>query len=293
MNFNNKIFNDKNEKNKYINLYLYTSYENFIKIISNWCLKLILADETNDPFEFRPQYTKDNEDDTLFQYRRFVSEMGFLSFSSNHNSAALWGHYADSHRGVCIEFEFPILKSISLPLFPCKIHYLDLADTPEGKAYSLYKNWLFDVRYDHERPPLLSNEFLDIVCKAIKKAEIPDDHKFLYEKFSLADWNALYLMTQKDPSWSFEEEKRILINLYQPEIAINDNFFVKGYNKYISRIILGLKCKHSVDKTRTLVRHYTAGKSNYDIYIDKAKYSPTKYEIILPEEDDDYDDFSE
>jgi len=38
-------------------------------------------------------------------FRNLAKKVGVVSFSSENDSLLLWSHYADSHRGICIEFD--------------------------------------------------------------------------------------------------------------------------------------------------------------------------------------------
>jgi hypothetical protein len=64
---------------------------------TNWYSKLHLL---NDPFEC---YLVDNTNTDIYQH--FTSSLCACCFSKNMNEILMWSHYADNHRGVCLEFE--------------------------------------------------------------------------------------------------------------------------------------------------------------------------------------------
>jgi hypothetical protein len=72
-------------------------------------LKVARINELNDPFEFLGINLSNP------QLRRAFTEVknelnkncGLLCFSKRWNNPVLWGHYADSHRGLCLAFDVP------------------------------------------------------------------------------------------------------------------------------------------------------------------------------------------
>lgn len=63
----------------------------------NWYSKLHLL---NDPYEC---FFIDNT--TTTAYKDFVSQLCVCCFSKNMNEILMWSHYANNHKGVCIEFD--------------------------------------------------------------------------------------------------------------------------------------------------------------------------------------------
>jgi hypothetical protein len=69
--------------------------------------------ELNDPFESTPgiEGLRDDAPLNLIRYHQkeaqvhFNRKFGLLSFSSHWKQPSLWGHYADSHRGVALGFD--------------------------------------------------------------------------------------------------------------------------------------------------------------------------------------------
>ena len=65
--------------------------------------------ELNDPFEFLGIKLSDRRfRQALVETKRQLSETtGLLCFSKTWRNPALWGHYADRHRGLCLGFDVP------------------------------------------------------------------------------------------------------------------------------------------------------------------------------------------
>jgi hypothetical protein len=64
----------------------------------NWYSRI---DQLNDPYEF---YLIDNTGEETYEI--FKKSLCVCCFSKNMNSILMWSHYADNHRGVCLEWDF-------------------------------------------------------------------------------------------------------------------------------------------------------------------------------------------
>lgn len=69
----------------------------------NWYSRI---DQLNDPYEF---YLVDNTGTDV--YETFKKTLCVCCFSKNMNSILMWSHYADNHRGVCLEWDFDTEKN--------------------------------------------------------------------------------------------------------------------------------------------------------------------------------------
>lgn len=63
----------------------------------------------------------------------------------------------------------------------------------------------------------------------------------------------------KDISWQYEDEKRIIIPTTKPQKVKNNMVFTEDFNKYISSVILGMKCPASVGLTLSLINYHNKG----------------------------------
>lgn len=88
-------------------LYKYHSINvNLLKSLQkkmNWYSRI---DQLNDPYEF---YLVDNTGTEV--YEAFKKTLCVCCFSKNMNSILMWSHYADNHRGVCLEWDCGIEKN--------------------------------------------------------------------------------------------------------------------------------------------------------------------------------------
>ena len=86
-------------------LYIYRSWSESQKCRTKEILEyhqLYLSDPLsfNDPFDCQMQIYAPNYD-----INDFSANVGIRCFSATYNNILMWSHYADGHRGLCIEFD--------------------------------------------------------------------------------------------------------------------------------------------------------------------------------------------
>lgn len=251
----------KSESTKYVKAYLFMTYENLLKVLHQKDLKLVLPEETNDPFEFRG---KDDSEAVLYGRKN----IGFLSFSSDYKSAAMWGHYANSHKGCCIEFTFPIFSHSTT----------DVAE---------YWELNVDIKRRNYFPSFYTDEgFLEgnPILWRVKYSNIRENWDSMLGSIGGFDKKYEYSISSvfitKDKSWNFEKELRILFFTETPEIIRNDMFFVSGLNSYMSRILLGVKSNISISKLQSTVNTLKPENALYAVDITKVNYASDTFEVI-------------
>lgn len=72
-------------------------------------IKIATLDDLNDPFEF---FSIDLSDKALRRQFHFLAatlnlSKGLICFSRRWDNPVQWSHYAEAHRGICLEFEVP------------------------------------------------------------------------------------------------------------------------------------------------------------------------------------------
>ena len=106
-------------KDKYKKLYHYTSFDTFLKIFFSKKLKYGEPVNVNDILEANKTLLIDNpcQIPLLFALRETINSYKQLSFTMDYDSMlkgcmsnAMWYHYGDKRKGVCIEFDFDKLK---------------------------------------------------------------------------------------------------------------------------------------------------------------------------------------
>lgn len=99
--------------------------------------------------------------------------------SAEHKSPLMWSHYADSHRGFCVEYDFGSTNRATLSLLP------------------------LPVVYSHDRP---------LVPWYVAFNNTP-------ENIMAANKDILLGLLTKDSSWEYEREWRILIDTKKPALC--------------------------------------------------------------------------
>jgi hypothetical protein len=117
----------------------------------HWCSRIDLL---NDPYELQFMDKTENE-----VYKDFTKEICVCCFSKNMNEVLMWSHYADNHKGVCLEFEIDPKKykgSLWEMKYDNKLTILDKVELHEdgtlklniettGKFLSTkFKNWAYE-----------------------------------------------------------------------------------------------------------------------------------------------------
>ena len=89
-------------------LYHFNSSKHALSNIKKKALKVSLIDRLNDPFECRPAGVLDHDlNEALDGVRTDIEKsIGMLCLSRDWKHPLRWGHYADSHAGICLGFEF-------------------------------------------------------------------------------------------------------------------------------------------------------------------------------------------
>ena len=94
------------EKGEMETLYKYRSLSNSMRFISILLEKKLygaLFDELNDPMEGYFSYSKELSSDLKKDLTEIRKNTYICSFSQKHNIGIMWSHYADEHKGCCIE----------------------------------------------------------------------------------------------------------------------------------------------------------------------------------------------
>ncbi|MDQ1185456.1 DUF2971 domain-containing protein [Agrobacterium larrymoorei] len=88
-------------------LYYYTKLQYGLAAIRDKRIKISLYDSLNDPFDFLGlaiDYRSERR--RLSKIKKELSaSFGIVCLSETWKEPLMWGHYADSHRGICLGFE--------------------------------------------------------------------------------------------------------------------------------------------------------------------------------------------
>ena len=91
-------------------LFHYLSEKYALEALRNQRIKIVSFESLNYPFELLSISLGDPEIRRVMKEtkKRLSSKIRLLSYSKTRNNALLWGHYADKHKGVALEFDIPV-----------------------------------------------------------------------------------------------------------------------------------------------------------------------------------------
>tara|TARA_Y100001951_G_C11264543_1_gene254628 strand:- start:39 stop:713 length:675 start_codon:yes stop_codon:yes gene_type:complete len=149
-----------------------------LQAIENKCLKVGRINSFNDPFEFS-NYESDN-----YFARKVIKERrkranwdyGVLCFSQSYSNPVQWAHYANSHKGLCLEFEVPINDLVKIEYVTTRPDFESFKDSLELSSEAYLKHML-SVKYSHW-------SYEQEVRKIIKFPERKMGSDLIFEPFS-------------------------------------------------------------------------------------------------------------
>jgi hypothetical protein len=178
----------------------------------------------------------------------------------------MWSHYADNHKGFCVEYDTSIFKAPDI----CELSdYSSNDDFLHGSKYTQDRleasilGGLFPVIYTSNRVEIPAKKLRKIDLCSQKKSGLPSDiEATLYKNFIV-----------KSTNWSYENEWRLIL----------DGNICKFYgNKipfpYIKRIYLGCKMDSSIIDTMISI----AKDLDIDVhmmYMDEKKFTLDDFDL--------------
>lgn len=269
---------------KFLRLYYYMPAKHLWDLLGKDEIKVSLPEECNDPLEFRSA-TQNRSDGN-----RSDSQLGggFISFSEKYDNPLMWSHYADSHKGVCLRFDFPIeqqgiINQSGLLGEHCSPPFVSIKETDSALARQFSvtnpvpresKPIIIKVLYKYKRP-IIRGGIISGSFSSGGRLERLDLSPVFYTKAS---------------EWIYEKEWRLIVTPAAVESYHNDAFFVTGLTKFVTGIFLGSRYPQRIQTT--WARLLQTLKSNIHfpeqtniinrIEMDKAMYHDTEYRIIMP-----------
>lgn len=234
---------------KIIRLYHYMKSEYLEDFLKGGEIKLTNISRTNDSMEFYPTHLAKRQSDyyfamhTLDDFRR-NNPLLILSLSRLMSSPSLWGNYADSHRGICLVFDLPIVEFVT-----------------ENMAVLENKVKLFKVKYS---PYRLMLSLLDMGVEEDKQGIL---------RCGKTDYQKLYsALSYKGLDWAYENEYRLDLSHFIESESIsvkNGLFFYDGLLSNLKGIMLGVDCDFSVLYVKRLLKEFTKT-NNLNIKVDRV-----------------------
>ncbi|WIH83375.1 DUF2971 domain-containing protein [Brachyspira pilosicoli] len=224
------IFNMENIQNDNVNyLYKYRNFDFGIELLQNE-EKIRMSDPKyfNDPAD--PPIKLDN--DLLNNIESIISRVKIASLSGNNKNILMWSHYADSHKGICIEYDFS--KITNDDPFKNKICILKKV---VYKEYINFINSYFNIKY---------SPYYENADNRIEKSP-----------------PFLYLFYLKYIDWAYEDEYRIISFDYD-----DDYIYIPIKSVYIGKEVEDDK----IERLKCLIREKSINeKKDIKLYKMKSK----------------------
>lgn len=122
-----------------------------LKALEDRRLKISRIHELNDPFEFLGADLSNRDFRwAMNETKRELSKTkGLICFSKNWKNPMLWSHYADSHRGLCLEFEVPnkYLEKIKYVKERLKYEGTINFESMKGLLTAKFEHWSYEEEY--------------------------------------------------------------------------------------------------------------------------------------------------
>ena len=163
-------------------------------------------------------------------YRTLIDEQkrrSIACFTESNDNSAMWGHYADSHRGFCIEYDFQKILTACSEKCADVQHCTSLMMSP-AIAPMIYT----DVRYDASQIilPLLLSRMADLAHTAIKP---------FYEDLLVIVKSLL----TKSSVWSYENEWRMI------SMLPDNTLFCRIYSLKPTAVYIGVRTDEEAANT--------------------------------------------
>ena len=174
-------------------------------------------------------------------------------FSESNDNMLMWSHYADSHKGFCVEYNLKILKE---------------------DPYELLKH-LFPVIYEKKR--LVKKNIKELIDRHVGLNEAIDGD-YVYDEADLLD-DILPLFITKGCIWDYEKEWRIIYTRkqlydYNDKILYNGNLSFKC----ISAVYLGYRI-HPEKRRHIMEICQRISSEDQTVQVYQAKLDKEGYEI--------------
>lgn len=221
----------------------------------------------------------------LSQIEDFTNPQFFIAcFMDDCTNSAVWGHYADGHRGVCMIYDFDNSdnnKSIGIRM---PIGFT--GDKNNGTIYAYQDIELNNVTYSDK---LVEINFFESMIKifqlkeSLRKKWFFDDNgkmSVVYKSFSenSNEWEKEFLMRwnnavcNKNSVWAYERESRLVIKDFWDDFE-NKGVVLKYKFSNLKGIIFGIKTEDE-DKRKIFEIVKSKGRTENDFEFFQAFYNP-------------------
>lgn len=249
---------------KYIILYHFTRTEYLEDILLNRRLKVSEVGRCNDPFEMNPSFESGDRPTALMDSHLWNLEQCwkklkdldstfYISLSCQMSSVLMWGHYANSHKGVCLVFKIPVDEEKDRFISRIQCSALHLVPMLYHEKRILVRDYVTVIRND-----------------AIE--------------YKLGDLQR-HLISYKPKDWSYEREFRLVITSDVLRYE-SGTVYTSILAENLVGVILGKDCPKSVEYIQTLCATADYGKR---VEVFQASLHSEENKVCVPISNSIYD----
>ncbi|MBS5886550.1 MULTISPECIES: DUF2971 domain-containing protein [Clostridium] len=249
----------KNEwfKDDYNTLYHFTSIDSLIKILITDTFRLSCINKMNDINELLPlskKFDSINKDKRIIEYEKDIRKKTFVGCfnvlekdQDIRDKVSMWGNYADSGKGICLEIDkskldqklWKLIYDVENDAVKCGIHIDKFKIKYERQSYIEKTKERFFEQNMYTIFPKTDDEFAleddniceDVIDRAIKNrvASMPRQEIPLYMVLKM-------LFGIKSEEWKSENEYRYL---FYDHFSYTDWFNINGFSDVIRNVFVG------------------------------------------------------
>ena len=138
-----------------MHVYHFMSKEHALSNMENEWLKVATIDGLNDPFEFYVNFCESGSflpEENVKKIKDHYNDItGFLCFSASFSNPVQWAHYANSHGGICFEFEIDEKHLLEIK-YRSEPNIIDVSDSDWRESFvdatlTKYEHWQYEQEY--------------------------------------------------------------------------------------------------------------------------------------------------
>ena len=227
-------------------------------------LKIAQIDQLNDPFEFLGVELSNSKIRELFYESKQVSskEFGILCFSASYHNPALWAHYADSHKGLCLGFDVQSEYCRKVHYSETRLSTDEFIDQQNQRSDTISAE-IWDKLAQRETQGQIDESCeLDNIVSASIRNDVEADNEG--REFMLKTCSS------KFSHWSYEEEYRVFVPLINKQNGLY--FWDYGDEITLKQVILGLNSS----VLRSKMEKLTCSKTEVEVFKVREDYSEFK-----------------
>lgn len=226
-------------------LFYYMKREHLEYFLETGNVKVTQLSKSNDPLEFLLNIEESHKYSVLIRNTEH-NEPLVVCLSSRISSSTMWGHYAESHKGVCLVFSLPIYKNSDDKELENHCYKINRSGQTNNSDDSIIR-----VEYVDNRNYITCIKDKSNLEKAINKA-----------------------IATKASDWKYESEVRLKIREESPYLLCDKGlFFYSGLKQFFKGVVLGYKCEVADAYVRTLI----SASSFTDAFVARAAIQKDQY----------------